>query len=259
MTISISKDTASPEDLLASFPKSLNVVVIGAQGGIGAAVTDALTAAPRVGRVLALSRRPGESSGKVETGAMDLEDPDSIGAAAEVAEQMLGNVHLIFVARGILHQGAMQPEKSWRALDAENLARAFAVNATGPALVAARFAHLLPRDEKACFAAVSARVGSITDNGFGGWYAYRASKAALNQLIRTFAIELGRKHPLATALALHPGTTDTALSAPFQGNVPDGKLFTPAYSANRMLQVIDAAAPADSGKLIAWDGEVLPY
>mgnify|MGYP003127307536 FL=1 len=238
---------------------SLNAVVIGAQGGIGAAVIDALVAAPRVGRVLALSRRPGQASGKVETGPLDLEDPASIDAAARLAEESLGTVHLIFVASGILHQGAMQPEKSWRALDAGNMARAFAVNATGPALVAARFVGLLPRDEKACFAAVSARVGSITDNGFGGWYAYRASKAALNQLIRTFAIELGRKHPQAIALALHPGTTDTALSSPFQVNVPNGKLFTPAYSANRMLQVIDAAESADSGKLIAWDGEVLPY
>tara|TARA_R110000787_G_scaffold63679_9_gene143806 strand:- start:6737 stop:7516 length:780 start_codon:yes stop_codon:yes gene_type:complete len=259
MTLLISKDTASPEDLLASFPMSLNAVVIGAQGGIGAAVTKALVDAPRVGRVLALSRRPGQASGKVETGLLDLEDPASIDAAARFAEESFGTVHLIFVASGILHQGAMQPEKSWRALGADNMARAFAVNATGPALVAARFADLLPRDEKVCFAAVSARVGSITDNGFGGWYAYRASKAALNQLIRTFAIELGRKHPRAIALALHPGTTDTALSSPFQANVPNGKLFTPAYSANRMLQVIDAAEPADSGKLIAWDGEVLPY
>jgi len=117
----------------------------------------------------------------------------------------------------------------------------------------------MPREGKTAFAAISARVGSITDNGLGGWYSYRASKAALNQLMRTTAIEVARKYKEAVFLALHPGTTETSLSKPFQSGVPKNKLFTPHYSANRMLQVIDQAEPRDSGKLIAWDGEVLPY
>ena len=153
----------------------------------------------------------------------------------------------------------MKPEKALRSFDAVNIIHALNINAVGPALFAKHFTPLMPKNAKSVFAALSARVGSITENSLGGWYSYRASKAALNQLIQTTAIEIARKNGNIVVLALHPGTTDTALSHPYQSGVPDGKLFTPHYSANRMLQLIDQSVPEDSGKFVAWDGRELPY
>lgn len=127
-----------------------------------------------------------------------------------------------------------------------------------PALVAKHFLPLLARDRKSVFAALSARVGSISDNQLGGWHAYRASKAALNMLLRTFAIELARRNPRAVCVGLHPGTVDTGLSAPFQANVPEGKLFTPDFAAARLLEVVDRLKPDDSGHVFAWDGQLIP-
>ena len=135
--------------------------------------------------------------------------------------------------------------------------RSFAVNAIGPALVAKHVLGRFPRDERAVFAAISARVGSISDNRLGGWYGYRAAKAALNQLIRSLAIELARTRPEAVCVGLHPGTVDTRLSEPFQGNVPDRQLFTPQASTARMLEVIDNLKSADTGQLFAYDGSVI--
>ena len=259
MAITRSTDTVSSSQLLTTFPDHLNAVVIGASGGIGAAIVKQLFEAPKVGRVLALSRTPVEQNEKIFTAHIDLENPEKIESAAEHAKECLGSVHLVFVATGLLHDGDLQPEKTLRSLSPDVLARSFAINAIGPALLARAFIPLMPREGKTAFAAISARVGSITDNGLGGWYSYRASKAALNQLMRTTAIEVARKYKEAVFLALHPGTTDTSLSKPFQSGVPSNKLFTPHYSANRMLQVIDQAEPRNSGQLIAWDGEVLPY
>ena len=138
------------------------------------------------------------------------------------------------------------------------LQRCFAVNAIGPALVAKHVLPLLPRQGKSVFAALSARVGSISDNRLGGWYGYRASKAALNQLIRTLAIELARQRKDAVCVALHPGTVDSALSRPFQGGVSENKLFAPAFAAERLLSVIDEIDASASGQLLAWDGQVIP-
>ena len=160
----------------------------------------------------------------------------------------------------ILHDGAgLKPEKTWRHLDGAALGRAFQINATGPALAAKHFLPLLAEDSKSCFAALSARVGSTADNGFGGWYAYRASKAALNMLVKTLSIELARRNPAALCVTLHPGTVDTRLSAPFQRGVPDGKLFSPRFSAERLLGVLDGLSPEDSGGLFAWDGARIPF
>ncbi len=259
MSIQRSTDTVDPSKLLTRFAGPINAVVIGATGGIGAAVLEQLRQCPHVARVAALSRTPGAPDEKVTHATIDITDEASVADAAALVKQTLGSVHLVFIATGLLHDGDLQPEKALRSLDAGHMAQVFAVNATGPALAAKHFAPLLPRTGKSVIAAISARVGSIADNGLGGWYAYRASKAALNQLMRTAAIEVARKHPDAVFLSLHPGTTDTKLSEPFQAGVPDGKLFTPHYSANRMLQVIDQATPADSGGLFAWDGEKLPY
>ncbi len=160
----------------------------------------------------------------------------------------------MIVATGILQGDGIAPEKSSRELSADGLARYFAVNTIGPALVAKHFLPLLSRGP-AVFAALSARVGSIGDNRLGGWYGYRASKAALNMIVRTLAIELARTRPEAVCIALHPGTVDTGLSQPFQRGVPPGQLFTPQRSAEALLDVLAGLTPADSGGCFAWDGQ----
>ncbi len=222
-------------------------VVIGASGGIGAAIAARLEASGRFAVVHALSR-----SG---TG-FDLEDEGSIAAAAaSIADGPAPT--LVFVATGVLHHG-FEPERSWRALDAEHLLRDYRINAVGPALVAKHFLPLLPRDRRAVFTALSARVGSIGDNRLGGWHSYRASKAALNMLLRNLAVELGRTHPQAVVAGLHPGTVDTGLSAPFQKGVKPEKLFTADHSAGKLLAVLDALTPEDTGSVFAWDGRRVP-
>ena len=228
--------------MLASFAPDLRAVVVGAGGGIGAALVERLALR---GEVIALTRAD-----------LELTDPASIAAAAA---RIAGPLDLVVVATGMLHDTAGGPEKTLRDLDAARLAHAFAVNATGPALVAAAFLPKLRTDRKTAFVALSARVGSIGDNRLGGWYGYRASKAALNQLLRTAAIEHARRAPLSVVAALHPGTVDTRLSAPFQRGVAADRLFTPAFAAAALLDVIDRLTPAQSGGLFAWDGQPIPF
>ncbi len=245
---------------LNSFATGMRVAVLGAGGGIGSAIVDMLAASPRVRKIYAYVRtRPAPAHPKVQSARFDLEDEASIAAAA--ADCIAGGpLNLVFVATGVLHAGAgLQPEKTWRALSAEALAKSFAINAIGPALIARHFLGALPRGEKGVFAVLSARVGSIDDNRLGGWYSYRASKAALHMLVRTCAVELARQNPGALCVALHPGTVDTQLSRPFQAGVPPGKLFTPHYAAERLLSVIDALDVSDSGKVFAWDGQPVPF
>ena len=187
---------------------------------------------------------------------MDLEHEATIAAAAaRVAEGPAPA--LVFVATGVLHNGE-EPERSFKAMTAEHLLRDYRVNAVGPALVAKHFVPMMPRDRRAVFAALSARVGSIGDNRLGGWHSYRASKAALNMILTNVAIELGRSHPLALVAGLHPGTVDTGLSQPFQRGVKPEKLFTPTYSAEQLLTVLEALTPSDSGGVFAWDGARIP-
>jgi NAD(P)-dependent dehydrogenase (short-subunit alcohol dehydrogenase family) len=238
--------------LLGSFNAPIRALVIGSSGGIGGALVDALAADPGVCEVVACARSPRpHASGKVIARPIDILDEASIIAALADTRE----IHLAIVATGLLHEDAgLAPEKTWRALDAETLLRSFAVNAVGPALVAKHVLPRLPRQGKAVFAALSARVGSISDNRLGGWYGYRASKAALNQLIRTLAIELARQRTEAICVGLHPGTVDSALSRPFQSGVDGAKLFTPAFAAGRLLAVIDGLDAAASGQLVAWDG-----
>ncbi len=219
----------------------MKALIIGATGGIGAALADALDASGAT--VTRLSRRSDPP--------LDLTDEPGIAAAATALSDQCFD--LLFLATGTLHTATTGPEKSWRQLDAATLTDSFAVNTIGPMLVARHFLPLMA--PAATLAFLSARVGSISDNRLGGWYGYRASKAALNQFVRTLSIELARTKPQMTAVALHPGTVDTLLSAPFQRNVAPGKLFTPAISAAHLLAVIAALTPADSGRLIDWAGE----
>ena len=188
----------------------------------------------------------------------DLTSEASIAAAVEA---LAAAPALVIVATGLLHDEAagIAPEKSWRALDADAMAQVYAANAIGPAMIAKHVLPRLPRHRRAVFAVLSARVGSIEDNRLGGWHSYRASKAALSMLVRNFAIELSRSHPQAVAAALHPGTVDSRLSAPFQRGVAPDKLFSPDQSAGYLLDVLDRLTPADSGGLFAWDGTRLPY
>lgn len=222
-------------------------VVIGATGGIGAALVDRIRAAGDHAVVHAFSRATG----------LDLEGEASIVAmAASVAEGPPPT--LVIVASGVLHDG-FEPERSYRAMTAEHMLRDYRVNAVGPALVAKHLLPLLPRDRGATFAALSARVGSIGDNRLGGWHAYRASKAALNMVLRNLSIELARTHPLAVIAGLHPGTVDTDLSSPFQRGVAPDRLFSADRSAEALLAVLSGLAPKDSGGVFAWDGTPIPY
>jgi NAD(P)-dependent dehydrogenase (short-subunit alcohol dehydrogenase family) len=236
----------------------LRCAVFGASGGIGGALVRALAARADVGEVHAGARSGAvPAHDKVRPFRFDLIDEGSI---ADAANAIGGPLDIVVVATGILHRSdGSGPEKSYRALDPAAMAEHYAVHAVGPALVAKHTLPLLSRERRSVFVALSARVGSISDNRLGGWHSYRAAKAALNMLVRNFAIELGRSNPQAIAVALHPGTVDTALSRPFQKGVPEGKLFTPDFAAEALLGVICALQPKDSGKVFAWNGaEVLP-
>jgi NAD(P)-dependent dehydrogenase (short-subunit alcohol dehydrogenase family) len=236
-----------------------SAVVFGASGGIGAALVAQLAASGDHARVHAGARRPPAPSPGIAPFAFDLEDEASIAAAAQ-AIAAEGPPALVIVATWVLSApGGPGPEKSWRAIDPAAMARLFALNTIGPATIARHFLPLLPREGRCVFAALSARVGSIGDNALGGWHSYRASKAALNMLVRNFAIELAARNRDAIAVALHPGTVDTALSRPFQRGVPAERLFAPEVSAAHLLRVIEGLGPSDSGGLFAWDGQRIPY
>ncbi len=240
---------------MTSLPMGYRAVVIGAGGGIGAAIADQIAADGRCGQLYALSRSGAAGPSRATRMAADVTDAASLAAAAATIGAA-GPIDLIVIASGLLHRGdAVQPEKSWRAIRADSFAALFAVNATGPMLAIAALLPHVARDRRALIGAVGARVGSIGDNRVGGWYGYRASKAALAMLIRTLAIELARTHPQLAALMLHPGTVDTPLSQPFQRGVPH--LLTPAQSAAAMLRVLDAATPDQSGQQRDWQGELV--
>lgn len=219
----------------------MRAAIIGASGGIGSALVAALRANAEV---VTLSRRDN---------GLDLTDEASIAAAVA---GLSGPFDLIIVATGALVIDGHGPEKSLRALSAPSLAAQFALNAIGPALVLKHMAKLMPRDRVSRFAALSARVGSIGDNGLGGWYSYRAAKAALNQLTHTAAIEMTRSHPQSVIVALHPGTVDTALTAAHAGGHPT---VTPAQGAHNLLAVLDRLTPADSGGFFDWKGDTIPW
>jgi NAD(P)-dependent dehydrogenase (short-subunit alcohol dehydrogenase family) len=228
-----------------SLGEGYRALVIGASGALGAAFCELLNEDPRCSVVRELGRNSAPG--------LDLEKPDSIArAAAELAEE--APYQLILLAAGLLHREDIKPEKSYTSIEADALQAIFQVNTLGPALVLRHFLPLL--DPRGAMAVLSAKVGSIGDNRLGGWYAYRASKAALNMLIKTAGIELARTRPQTRLLTLHPGTVISGLSQPFKG----ASAARPAsLAARELLSLIDRLAPADSGNFFAYNGERLPW
>ena len=225
----------------------LRAVVLGASGALGAAFVDLLRADARFADVVALSRS--------STPAFSLENEASIQACAQHAAQS-GAVHWVIDATGALEIDGQGPEKRLDALNAPALMRAFEVNAIGPALLMKHFIPLLATDQPTVFATLSARVGSIEDNHKGGWYGYRAAKAARNMLLQTAAIEAHRRRPLAAFAALQPGTVRSRLSQPFVA--PDDAL-APEVAAAHMLQVLDELRPTGRAQFVDYRGASIAW
>lgn len=240
---------------LDNFGEGLNVAVIGASGGIGRAFVMHLATSSQVEQVYSFSRTRSEiESDKLTYHILDFTDERSIQMAVQsVPNGVMFDV--IIVATGLLHDGDIMPEKGLKDLDLQKFHDIFAINSFGPAMIMKHFLPRIHKDKRSVFAALSARVGSISDNQLGGWYAYRASKSALNMLIKNAAIEMGRRYKKVSIISLHPGTVDTNLSKPFQGHVPDQKLFTPEYAAEKMLEVMNAVTPEQSGKIFDYLGK----
>ena len=252
------------------FPNGFQALIQGASRGIGLECARQLLASPQVGRIFATARRPQKADALQELAeanpdrlvilAMDCTDETSIEDAAATVGARTQRLHLLFNVAGLLHDSQhMSPEKRLLDVRMENLERSFRVNAFGPLLVARAFQGLLVHREHAVLANMSARVGSIGDNNLGGWYAYRGAKAAQNMFTRGLSVELSRRSRQLICVALHPGTTDTALSEPFQSRVPEGKLFSTAYTVERLLTVMAELGPEDNGSFLAWDGQSIPW
>ena len=228
-----------------------HALVVGA-GGIGQPLAEGL--AQRATGLTVHTAGPNRG-----TWRLDLGDDASLESFAALALERFRPLRLVICTAGLLHGGALQPEKRLSQVSRDNLRRSFELNAFGPLLLAKALEPALPRDLPFHFASLSARVGSITDNRLGGWYAYRAAKAAQNQLLRTLAIEWRRRLPLACVTALHPGTTATGLSEPFRASVPPSGLFSPQQAAQQLLEVLATRSAEHSGGFVAWDGQPIPW
>lgn len=247
-------------------PRVTTALVVGANRGIGLAMTRALLGDPSMTRILATYRSAdsvealaGIDDARLRLFQLEVTDQGSIEQVATAIKSAGVSPELVIHCAGILHENGVKPEKSLRQCDASALQRLFAVNSIAPLMLARALIPLMPKRQPTHFAVLSAMVGSIGDNRLGGWYGYRASKAALNQFMRTLAIECRRTHPELCVTAIHPGTTDTGLSRPFQANVGPGKLYSAEQTAARVLKVICAGSPTDSGRFVNWDGSNIPW
>jgi NAD(P)-dependent dehydrogenase (short-subunit alcohol dehydrogenase family) len=238
---------------------NLNVAVIGSGGALGTEFVRQLALSNKVKSIYAFSsKNTNFADQKISSHLLNIENEAEIENAAKIASKE-ASIDMVIIAIGMLHNEELKPEKALRDLKAEKFHKIFSINTIAPAIIAKYFLPKLTKDNNSIFAALSARVGSISDNSLGGWYAYRASKAALNMLLKNSAIEIKRTNKKAIILALHPGTVDSNLSKPFQGAVPEGKLFSPQYAVEKLLSVINNASPTDSGSLIDFNGITLDF
>lgn len=237
------------------FPRT--AAIFGSSGAIGAALTDGLVERG-CERVYAGSRSgEGPSSAKITPFAFDLTDETTIAGAADLMKD--APPEWVLVTTGVLTlPDGTGPERTLKRLDPAAMARVFAINTVGPALIAKHILPLMPRSRRFLFGAISARVGSISDNQLGGWHSYRASKAALNMLLKNFSLEMARTHRLGVIAGIHPGTVDSKLSAPFQSNLPDGQLTRPETAADNILNMLAQLEPSDSGKVFDFAGKPVP-
>ncbi|PMB18980.1 SDR family NAD(P)-dependent oxidoreductase [Fischerella thermalis] len=248
---------------------SCNALIVGASQGIGLGFVKKLLQLQGINRVYATYRQPKSAveltalsdqyPEKLICLAIDITDEAQISQGVQLLRAEIDKLHLVVNCVGVLHEGTLQPEKSLKQINPENLMRYFQVNSIGAVLLAKHLLPLFRHSDRSVFASISAKIGSIGDNHLGGWYGYRASKAALNMLMRNVAIEYGRTSPKTIVVTLHPGTTDTRLSQPFQKNVPPEKLFSVERTVNQLLAVIDQLQIEDSGQFFSWDGSRLPW
>lgn len=262
-------ESSPPDSVLTRFERPVTALVAGASRGIGLAFVRRLLAEERVRRVWAGCRRPedaadlqalAQADDRLRMLGLDVTDEGVLAGAARTVAVEAEPLDLVVNCAGVLHAAeGIQPERRLAEVRSDWLLEAFKVNGAGPLLLAKHLEPLLPRRERVVFASLSARVGSIGDNRLGGWYAYRGSKAAQNMFLKTLSIELARRARGVVCVALHPGTTDTGLSAPFQGGVPPDKLFRPERAADQLLRVVDGLEHRDNGGFFAWNGERIPW
>lgn len=234
------------------------IALIWGAGGIGSALVSRLSAQNCFDHVVCVSRRPkSDCPAGVKCIQADILDETSIVEALKQV-RTLGILKQAIVATGVLHNDDLQPEKSVRSLSADNIEYVHRVNCVGPTLVAKHAIAQMPSRNRVVFAAISARVGSISDNKLGGWHSYRASKAALNMMLKGISIEWSRKNPESVCVGLHPGTVDTNLSQPFQSGVPVGKLFRADQSAAMLLDTLNGLNARDTGQVFDYAGKVVP-
>jgi NAD(P)-dependent dehydrogenase (short-subunit alcohol dehydrogenase family) len=246
-----------------------NILIIGASQGIGNGFVEQLISEDNIGHIFATYRTEESAQkllslktlypDKLTIIQVDVTVENDIQQAITVIKSQVNKLHFVINCVGILHENDLQPEKSLKHLNSENLLRYFQVNTIPTALFAKHLQPLLKHSQSSIFATISAKVGSIEDNKLGGWYGYRASKAALNMLIKNIAIEYSRVSKNTIVIALHPGTTNTQLSAPFQKNVPPEKLFSVSLCTQQLLSIINNITINDNGKFFSWDGNNLPW
>lgn len=247
-------------------------LIVGASGGIGYAMAERLASEPAVQTLVLCSRQAASSEPLLRLQSslsamgkkclvlnLDITNEASLSNMTFQLKNHVQGIDLIINTAGLLHAKDVAPEKMLEQISLPAMQQIFAVNAYGPILLAQALMPWLKARRRVVFASLSARVGSIADNRLGGWYSYRASKAAQNQLLKTLSVELVRRNPESVVLALHPGTTDTGLSRPFQANVSQEKLFSPDFVAERLLHLMTQATPVDTGRFIAWDGQAIDW
>jgi NAD(P)-dependent dehydrogenase (short-subunit alcohol dehydrogenase family) len=245
-----------------------NVLILGASRGIGLGFVKTLLQKPNINIYATYRQRnlaselfslETEYGQQLHCWELDITNEEQIANLSSKIQEKISQLHLVINCIGILHEGSLQPEKSLRQISSENLLYYFQVNSIGAVLLAKHLLPLFRHSNRSILAFLSAKIGSIGDNKLGGWYGYRASKAALNMFMKTVSIEYKRLCPQTIVVSLHPGTTDTNLSQPFQKNVPDDKLFSVERTVNQLLDIIDNLTDEDNGSFFSWDGSRLPW